>query len=80
MGVVDENIEPAEGIDRCRHGGLGTGAIAGNLLGAMYGVEAIPPELLDRLEARDVIEQIAHDLADVFVDGHTPDDARYPSA
>ena len=55
-----------------------TGAIAGNLLGAMHGVEAIPEDLLDSLEARDVVEQIGNDLADVFVDGHAPDDARYP--
>jgi hypothetical protein len=25
-----------------------------------------------------VIEQLAYDLADVFVDGNAPDEARYP--
>ena len=34
-----------------------TGAIAGNLLGAAHGVGAIPADLLDPLEFRDLIEQ-----------------------
>ena len=62
------------------HGGDSdsTGAITGNLLGAMRGVEVIPPELLDAVEGRDVIERIADDLHDVFVAGETPDAERYP--
>jgi ADP-ribosylglycohydrolase len=55
-----------------------TGAIAGNLLGATHGIEAIPADVLEELEAREIIEQIAHDLADVFVDGNAPDEDRYP--
>lgn len=39
-----------------------TGAIAGNLLGAMLGVQAIGQEWLQPLELRDVIEQVAMDL------------------
>jgi ADP-ribosylglycohydrolase len=39
-----------------------TGAIAGNILGALLGVDAIPPRWLDGLELRDAITQIAIDL------------------
>lgn len=39
-----------------------TGAIAGNLLGAMHGVKAIPTEWLEPLELRDVITELAADL------------------
>lgn len=40
-----------------------TGAMVGNLLGAMLGVEAIPPAWLAQLELREVIESLAKDLA-----------------
>ena len=40
-----------------------TGSITGNLLGAAYGVESIPPRWLDSLEMRDVIMEMADDLA-----------------
>ncbi|MFT5590846.1 MAG: ADP-ribosyl-[dinitrogen reductase] hydrolase [Bradyrhizobium sp.] len=39
-----------------------TGAITGNLLGALHGVMAIPARWLEPLELRDVIETVAHDL------------------
>jgi ADP-ribosylglycohydrolase len=39
-----------------------TGAVAGNVLGAMLGVEALPVRWLDVLELRDVIEHVAEDL------------------
>lgn len=39
-----------------------TGAVAGNLMGAMLGRSAIAPEFLDRLELRSVIEEMARDL------------------
>jgi ADP-ribosyl-[dinitrogen reductase] hydrolase len=55
-----------------------TGAITGNLLGASLGVAAIPADLLDGLEGRDVIRQIAEDLHAVYVTGTTPDAGRYP--
>jgi len=41
-----------------------TGSIAGNLLGAVHGVDAIPAEWLEPLELRDVITQVADDLYD----------------
>ena len=41
-----------------------TGSIAGNLLGAMHGVDAIPAEWLEPLELRHVITQVADDLYD----------------
>ena len=51
------------------HGGDSdsTGAIAGNLLGALLGVATIPPAWIDALELRDVIARIAIDL-DEFPD------------
>ncbi len=39
-----------------------TGAMTGNLLGTKYGVGAIPAHLLDRLELKDVIAELAEDL------------------
>jgi ADP-ribosylglycohydrolase len=42
-----------------------TGSIAGNLLGLMYGLAAIPSRWLESLELKDVIERIAADLIDV---------------
>lgn len=48
------------------HGGDSdsTGAMAGNLLGAMHGVDAIPARWLGRLELRELIGQVADDLVD----------------
>src|SRR4051794_27207286 len=48
------------------HGGDSdsTGAIAGNLLGTMYGVTAIPERWLAQLELRPEIEKLALDLLD----------------
>jgi len=40
-----------------------TGSIAGNLLGAWFGVEAIPERWLGPLELREVISAVADDLA-----------------
>ena len=40
-----------------------TGLIAGHLLGAIHGVSSIPQRWLDPLELRDVIEEVADDLA-----------------
>ncbi len=39
-----------------------TGAITGNLLGAIHGMAAVPARWLAPLELRDVIETVAHDL------------------
>lgn len=54
-----------------------TGAIAGNILGTMLGVEAIPERWLERLELRDEITALADDL----VTGYRDDEGwwdRYP--
>ena len=42
-----------------------TGAIAGSLLGAMHGVEALPGDLLGDVELRGLIVTLADDLVDV---------------
>lgn len=39
-----------------------TGAIAGNIMGAALGLQAIPEKYLDKLELRDVILELADDL------------------
>jgi ADP-ribosyl-[dinitrogen reductase] hydrolase len=46
------------------HGGDSdsTGAIAGNIAGALYGIAYIPNEWLEALELKDVVQQIADDL------------------
>ena len=44
-----------------------TGSIAGNLLGAQMGIEAIPARWLDHLELSAEIERISGDLAAVAV-------------
>ena len=41
-----------------------TGSIAGNLLGALHGVKALPAAWLEPLELRGVIEEMAEDLYD----------------
>ena len=50
------------------HGGDSdsTGAIAGNLLGAMHGLDAIPQRWLTDLELREVIEEVSDDLASMW--------------
>ena len=62
------------------HGGDSdsTGAITGNLLGTMWGEEAIPPEWLYELEGRSLIVGVADDLAAAFVDGAPVDTGKYP--
>jgi ADP-ribosylglycohydrolase len=40
-----------------------TGAITGNICGALYGVESIPDRWLGQLELRSEITEIADDLA-----------------
>ena len=56
-----------------------TGSIAGNLLGLMGGVAAIPEAWLRQLELRQVIEQVATDLWLHFGDGKKPPAARLSS-
>lgn len=50
-------------------GSTSTGSLAGNLLGALYGVKAIPHAWLDTVEIRHVIERMATDLYDVSCGG-----------
>ncbi len=66
-----------------------TGAICGNLLGARFGEECLPAEWLADLEARELIEAVAADLALQFgslwdEDAPTPEEfgpdlVRYPA-
>ncbi len=55
-----------------------TGAICGNLLGAVLGTEGIDPVFLDELEGRDVIRQTADDLYEVFIERRRIPGDRYP--
>jgi ADP-ribosyl-[dinitrogen reductase] hydrolase len=59
-----EDFESAVALS-VNHGGDSdsTGAITGNILGAMMGVEAIPDRWIEALELRDVIREMADDLA-----------------
>ncbi|WP_328613237.1 ADP-ribosylglycohydrolase family protein [Amycolatopsis sp. NBC_00355] len=58
-----------------------TGSVCGNLVGAMYGEEALRGSWLDRLELRDVIVELADDALTEF-GADAPDEdrwfARYP--
>ena len=60
--VADEFLE-AVGL-AVNHGGDSdsTGAITGNIVGALLGEDAIPPELLTGLEGRSTIESVADAL------------------
>ncbi|MFF5208640.1 ADP-ribosylglycohydrolase family protein [Streptosporangium sp. NPDC000396] len=58
-----------------------TGAICGNLLGALHGEAALPAEWLTHLEGRDVITELADDFAAHSAGEHTITDAwlrKYP--
>lgn len=50
-----------------------TGSIAGNLLGALHGEDAIPSEWLEALECRELIAQTADDLVVCFIPEMNPD-------
>lgn len=55
-----------------------TGAIAGNILGACFGIEALPRAWVERVELRDTIERLAGDLYAVAVGGLELDYDAYP--
>jgi ADP-ribosylglycohydrolase len=64
-----------------------TGAICGNILGALHGETALPPELVFTVEGRPVILQLADDFALEFTTAsrlhgdygpHTAWTTRYP--
>lgn len=53
-----------------------TGMIAGNLLGLIYGPQAIPERWLEELELREAITRIAVDLAEIPAQYETCSDSR----
>ena len=55
-----------------------TGAIAGNLLGAIHGIEAIPTRLTNGLELIEVVVALADDLA-TFPHGRSASSSRRPT-
>lgn len=55
-----------------------TGSLVGNLLGAKWGVDALPKTWLEKLELREEIETLARDLHDVCARGAKMDADRYP--
>lgn len=52
-----------------------TGAVCGNIMGCLLGREAIPAQFTDRLELKDVLEEMAHDLwTGCIISEHEPID------
>jgi len=56
-----------------------TGSIAGNLLGARFGTQALPRSWLAQLELADVLETVARELYAVTQEGKHADATRYPA-
>ncbi|MER5641703.1 ADP-ribosylglycohydrolase family protein [Kitasatospora sp. NPDC002227] len=56
-----------------------TGAVCGNLVGALYGEAALPASWTATVEGREVILQVAEDLAAAFTGDPTGLAARYPA-
>ncbi|MER6878286.1 ADP-ribosylglycohydrolase family protein, partial [Amycolatopsis sp. NPDC000673] len=66
-------------VSAIRHSGRSaiTGALAGAVLGARYGIPGLPAEWLDRLASRDLVETVAGDAFWHF-SAHPPQaDPRY---
>jgi ADP-ribosylglycohydrolase len=60
-----------------------TGAICGNLLGAVHGETTLPTEWLTHLEGRDTITELADDFAAQSIEGHKATDTwlrKYPGS
>lgn len=61
-----------------------TGAICGNILGALHGETALPPTLVASVEGRGAIVQLADDLVTAFTTSDNPPSAdwriRYPAS
>lgn len=55
-----------------------TGSITGQMLGTALGVDAIPQEWVDGLKERVIIQRIADDFADCFVDQKDLSHVAYP--
>ncbi len=52
-----------------------TGAVCGNIMGCLLGREAIPAKFTDRLELKDILEEMAHDLwTGCIISEHAPID------
>ena len=73
--VVQREPTPTAAFERgvrlaVNHGGDSdsTGSITGNILGTLFGKEAIPGRWLDQLELRDEIETVAVDMYLRFID------------
>ena len=65
-----ESFEKAVALAVNHNGNSDTlGALTGQLLGAMHGPDIIPPRWLEQLELRDVITQMAEDVALEHVEG-----------
>lgn len=56
-----------------------TGSIAGQILGAMYGVEGIPDEWRDGLESGHVVDRVANDFVDAFYTERVLPNNLYPA-
>ncbi|WP_035800807.1 ADP-ribosylglycohydrolase family protein [Kitasatospora mediocidica] len=55
------------------------GAVCGNLLGAAYGLAALPGEWVAAVEGRDVVLRVADDVVDLFGGVGSELDGRYPT-
>ncbi|WP_280666744.1 MULTISPECIES: ADP-ribosylglycohydrolase family protein [unclassified Kitasatospora] len=55
------------------------GAVCGNLLGAAYGLSALPGEWVAAVEGRDVLLRVADDLVDLFAASGSALEGRYPA-
>jgi ADP-ribosyl-[dinitrogen reductase] hydrolase len=62
------------------HGGdsNSTGSLTGNLLGAMYGIESLPPAWLDELQLRAIVGRIACDMHAALADDPSVYTGGYP--
>jgi ADP-ribosylglycohydrolase len=56
-----------------------TGSMAGNLVGAMFGAQALPARWRQQVELGDLVERVALDLHAVATGGRAPDPADYPA-
>ncbi|WP_442874830.1 ADP-ribosylglycohydrolase family protein [Amycolatopsis sp. NBC_00345] len=79
VALTTEDAESAL-LAAVNHGGDSdsTGSVCGNLVGAMYGEDALPPGWLDRLELREVITELADDAVAEF-GPDAPSDDRWSS-
>lgn len=60
------------------HGGDSTGSIAGTLLGAEYGVEALPPRWVGQVELASLITRVGSELHRAATEGGCPNPTDFP--